>query len=57
MSILPLSDTYGENRSSGAGRTRDGLDVIIRVIVVGNEDHDNPNIPRIIDRMEQPVRQ
>ena len=31
-----------------AARTRDGLDVIIRVIVIGNEGHDNLKILRTI---------
>jgi hypothetical protein len=42
--ILPLSDIYEKDGSSlarlGAGRTRDGLDVIIRIIVIGNEGHE-----------------
>ena len=42
MSILPLSDIYEkiQNGSPWAGRTRDGLDVIIRVIVIRNEGYD-----------------
>ena len=55
VSILPLSDIYGKNESSRAGHTRDGLDVIIGVIVVGNEGHDHLKILRTI--AEQPVQQ
>ena len=34
--------------SRGAARTRDGLDVIVRVIVIGNEGHDHLKILRTI---------
>ena len=48
MSILPLSDIYEKNGLSRAARTRDGLDVVIRVIVIGNEGHDHLKILRTI---------
>ena len=43
-----MSDIYEKNGSSRAGRTRDGLDVVIRVIVIGNEGHDHLKILRTI---------
>ena len=48
VSILPLSDIYEKNGLSRAARTRDGLDVVIRVIVIGNEGHDHLKILRTI---------
>ena len=48
MSILPLSDIYEKNGLSRAARTRDGLDVVIRVIVIGDEGHDHLKILRTI---------
>ena len=48
MSILPLSDIYEKNGLSRPARTRDGLDVVIRVIVIGNEGHDHLEILRTI---------
>ena len=37
-----------KNGLSRAARTRDGLDVVIRVIVIGNEGHDHLKILRTI---------
>ena len=37
-----------KNGSSRAARRRDGLDVVIRVIVIGNEGHDHLKILRTI---------
>jgi hypothetical protein len=48
VTILPLSDIYNKNGLSRPARTRDGLDVVIRVIVIGNEGHDHLNILRTI---------
>jgi hypothetical protein len=48
VSILPLSDIYEKNGLLRPGRTRDGLDVIIRIIVIGNESHDHLKILRTI---------
>ena len=48
MSILPLSDIYKKNGLSRPARTRDGLDVVIRVIVIGNEGQDHLKILRTI---------
>ena len=48
VSILPLSDIYEQNGSSRPARTRDGLDVVIRVIVTGNEGHNHLKILRKI---------
>ena len=48
MSILPLSDIYEKNGLSRAGRKQDELDVIIRVIVIGNEGHGHLKILRTI---------
>jgi hypothetical protein len=53
VSILPLSDIYEKNSLSQAARTRDGLDVIIRVIVIGNEGHDHLKILRRIATQER----
>jgi hypothetical protein len=43
-----LSNICRQNPRSRAARTRDGLDVIIRVIVLGNEGHDHLKILRTI---------
>ena len=43
-----LSNIYRQNPLSRAARTRDGLDVIIRVIVIGDEGHDHLKIIRTI---------
>jgi len=43
-----LSDVYGKNPLSRAARTRDGHDVIIRVIVIGGQGHDHLKILRTI---------
>ena len=40
-SILPLSDIHQKNGSSRPVRTREGLDVVIRVIVIGDEGQDH----------------
>ena len=52
MSVLCLSyhclTFYEKNGLSRAGRTRDGLDVVIRVVVIGNEGHDHLKILRKI---------
>ena len=48
MSILPLPDIYKKNGLARPARTRDGLDVVIRVIVIGNEGHDHLKILRTI---------
>jgi hypothetical protein len=45
-SILPLPDIHMKNGLSRPARTRDGLDVVIRVIVIGNEGHDHLKILR-----------
>jgi hypothetical protein len=47
-SILPLPDIHIKNGLSRPARTRDGLDVVIRVIVIGNEGHDHLKILRTI---------
>ena len=47
-SILPLSDIYEKNGSSRPARTRDGLDVVIRVIVIGDEGQDHLKLLRTI---------
>ena len=52
MCLLPLSDNYEKNSLSRTGRTRDGLDVIIRVIVIGNEGHDHLKILRTLATRE-----
>ena len=44
MSILPLSDIYEKNGLT----TKDGLYVVIRVIVIGNEGQDHLKILRTI---------
>ena len=43
-----LSNIYRQNTLSRAARTQDGLDVIIRVIVIGHEGHNHLNILRTI---------
>ena len=43
-----MSDIYEKNGLSRPARTRDGLDVLIRVIVIGNEGHDHLKILRTI---------
>ena len=48
VSILPLSDIYEKNGSARPSRTQDGLDVVIRVIVVGNEGHGHLKLLRTI---------
>ena len=48
VSILPLSDIYEKNGSSRPARTRDGLDVVIRVIVIGDEGKDHLRLLRTI---------
>ena len=48
VSILPLSDIYKKNGLARPARTRDGLDVVIRVIVIGNEGYDHLKILRTI---------
>ena len=48
MTILPLSDIYKKNGLARPARTRDGLDVVIRVIVIGDEGHDHLKILRTI---------
>ena len=47
-STLPLSDVYKKNGLARPARTRDGLDVVIRVIVIGDEGHDHLKILRTI---------
>ena len=42
------SDIYKKNGLSRPARTRDGLDVVIRVIVIGNEGYDHLKILRTI---------
>ena len=48
VSTLPLSDIYKKNGLARPARTRDGLDVVIRVIVIGDEGHDHLKILRTI---------
>jgi hypothetical protein len=48
VSILPSSDIYKKNGLSRPARTQDGLDIVIRVIVIGNEGHDHLKILRTI---------
>lgn len=48
MTILLLSDIYEKNGASRAGRTGDGLEAVILVIVLGNEGHDHLKILRTI---------
>jgi hypothetical protein len=48
VTILSLSDVYKKNGLARPARTRDGLDVVIRVIVLGNEGHDHLKILRTI---------
>ena len=48
MSTLPFSDIYIKNGLARPARTRDGLDVVIRVIVIGDEGHDHLKILRTI---------
>jgi hypothetical protein len=48
VTILPLSDFYKKNGLARPARTQDGLDVVIRVIVIGNEGHDHLKILRTI---------
>jgi hypothetical protein len=48
VTIQPLSDFYKKNGLARPARTRDGLDVVIRVIVIGNEGHDHLKILRTI---------
>ena len=43
-----MSNIYGKNPRVRAARTRDGLDVIIRVIVIGKEGHDHLKILRTV---------
>jgi hypothetical protein len=43
-----LSNFYKKNGLSRPARTRDGFDVVIRVIVIGNEGHDYLKILRTI---------
>ena len=47
-STLSLSDIYETNGSSRPARTRDGLDVVIRVIVIGDEGKDHLKLLRTI---------
>ena len=47
-SDLPLSDIYEKNGSSRPVRTREGLDVVIRVIVIGDEGQDHLKLLRTI---------
>ena len=47
-SILSLSDIYEKNGSSRPVRTREGLDVVIRVIVIGDEGKDHLKLLRTI---------
>jgi hypothetical protein len=42
--VLPLSDAYEQNPLVRHARTRNGRDVVIRVIVVGSEGHDHLKI-------------
>jgi hypothetical protein len=46
--ILSLSDIYEKNGLARPARTRDGLDVVIRVIVIGDEGHNHLKILRTI---------
>ena len=48
MFILSFSDIYDKNGLARPARTRDGLDVVIRVIVIGDEGHDHLKILRTI---------
>ena len=48
MFILSFSDIYEKNGLARPARTRDGLDVVIRVIVIGDEGHDHLKILRTI---------
>jgi hypothetical protein len=46
--VLPLVDIYKKNGLARPARTRDGLDVVIRVIVIGSEGQDHLKILRTI---------
>ena len=48
MTILLLADIYKKNGLARPARTRDGLDVVIRVIVIGKEGHEHLKILRTI---------
>ena len=48
VSTLPLSDIYKKNGLARPARTRDGLDVVIRVIVIGDEGRNHLKILRTI---------
>jgi hypothetical protein len=48
VTILPLPDFYKKNGLARPARTRDGLDVVIRVIVMGDEGYDHLKILRTI---------
>ena len=48
VSTLPLSEIYTKNGLARPARTRDGLDVVIRVIVIGDEGRNHLKILRTI---------
>ena len=48
MFILSSSDIYEKNGLARPARTRDGLDVVIRVIVIGDKGYDHMKILRTI---------
>ena len=53
MFILSSSDICEKNGLARPARTRDGLDVVIRVIVIGDEGHDHLKILRKVATEEK----